>query len=334
MNFKNVTVFPRRLGLGVVGILLLLAPIAGFGAEDLLQQYKLALEHDPKLRAAEANRNAVDERKAQAQAGFFPTITASGTRNKNRQKVTTQGYISSQPPGEAYYYDKQYRVGLSQPVLHAELLAGYQAANADLRQAEAQYVVAAQELMVRVAQAYFDVLAAEDALSLATAEKNAMAHQMESARARLKGGLAPITDVHDAEAAYQNALSQEIEAQNQLADKREAVAEITGVRPAGLAPLGHQLPLSPPDPPDIGKWTDAALQQNPAIQAATAAVESARESISQMRAGHYPTLDLVSTRSRSQADGSITGPAPVAIGSTRTRTDHQPAARPSERTFA
>jgi outer membrane protein len=308
VNFKNVTVSPCRPARKIFAILLLVAPFAAFGAEDLLHQYRLAVQRDPKLRSAEANRNAVDERRAQAQAAFLPTITASGTRNKNRENVRTEGYIYSQPPGEAYFYDKQYRVSLSQPVLHAELLAGYQAASADLRQAEAQYVAAVQELMVRVAQAYFDVLAAEDALALATAEKNALAHQMESARERLKGGLVPITDVRDAEAAYENALSQEIEAHNQVADKREAIAEITGTRPADLAPLGRDLPLALPDPSDILKWTDAAARQNPGIEAASAAVASARETVSQMRAGHYPTLDFVSTRSRSQADASISGP--------------------------
>lgn len=291
------------------GCALAMAPTIAFGAEDLLHQYRLAVEHDPRLLAAAANRGASNERLSQTEAGFFPTVAASAVRNRNHPHVETGDYIYSQPPGDARFYSKEYRLSLSQPIYRADLFASHRVAGADLRAAEAQFAATAQELMVRVTQAYFDVLASEDAVALAAAEREAMAHQRDSAQARLRAGLAPITDVHDAEAAYQSALSQEIEAANQRADKRAALAEITGQQPAVLAVLGERLPHVLPEPADIARWAETAATQNPSILAASAAVESARESISQQRAGHYPTLDLVGSRIRNDADASITGPS-------------------------
>lgn len=294
--------------LGLTLILVLLIPVSAFGTEDLLFHYRLALRGDPKLRSAEANRNAVGEKLSEAEAGFFPTVAANATRNKNVEQVATENFISSQPAGNAKYYSNEYRLNVSQPVYHADLFAGYRVASADLRRAQSEYAAARQDLTVRVAQAYFDVLLAQDTLAFTGAAKEAVAHQLESAKARLQAGLAPITDVNDAEAGYQNARSQEIDAQNQVADKRQALAEISGQPPEALASLGPNIPLVLPEPPDIDQWTQTAEQQNPAIQAAEAAMESARQTIAQNRTGHYPTLDLVGSRTRDDADASITGP--------------------------
>jgi len=289
----------------------LAVPAAVAVAEDLLFHYQLGIRNDPKLRAAEANRNAVNEKRAQVRAGFFPTISATAARNRNDQEVATHDFIFSQPAGRAVYYNNEYRLSLSQPIFHAELFSGYRVASADLRQAEAQYAAAYHDLAVRIAEAYFDVLFAQDTLSVALAEKEALAHQSESARARLKSGLVPITDVHDADAGLQNALAQVISAQNQVADKREALAEITGQQPGELALLRPGLALVLPDPPDIDRWARTAAQQNPAVLAAAAAMESAHAAIAQSRSGHYPTLDVVGSVARDNADASIPGPGVI-----------------------
>lgn len=162
--------------------------------------------------------------------------------------------------------------------------------------------------MVRVAQAYFDVLLAQEALALIRAEKETLTRQFESADARLKAGLAPVTELNDTRARFQLVVAQEIEAQNQLDDKREALREISGESAGGLARLGANMSLASPEPADINKWTASALAQNLSIQAAKAAVESARASAAQNRAGHYPTLDIIGSHGRTDADGSISGP--------------------------
>lgn len=296
--------------LPVLGLLFWLAQLspAATAAEDLLFHYQLAVRNDPKLAAAKANRDALNQKALQSEAAFFPTVSATAARTRTNQEVDTRGFIFSQPAGRTAHYSNEYRLSLSQPLFHPELSRGNRVANADLLQAEAQHLSAYQELIVRTAQAYFDVLLAQETLSVAIAEKEAMSHQQESAKARLNSGLVPVTDVHDAEAGFQNALSQEIGARNQLADKREALTEITGQRPGELAVLAETLTPVLPDPADIEQWTRAASEQNPAIKAAAAAMESARETIARSRAGHYPTLHLVGSIARDNAEASIPGP--------------------------
>ncbi len=289
-----------------IGVLLLAASAAD--AEDLMHHYKLALQNDPKLGGAEANRNAIREKLSQARAGFFPNLSTTATRNRNNENVTTDSAVASRPMGQARYSSSEYRLNLTQPIYNAALFASWQAADADTQRAEAEYAANRQELMLRTAQAYFDVLLAQEALSLARAEKETLAHQLDSAEARLKAGLAPITEVHDTRARFQTVMAQEIEAQNQVDDKREALREISGEAPGTLATLNAQIPLLAPEPPDIQKWTETALSQNWSLQAARAAVESARATVSQNRAGHYPSLNLVGSRTRSDADASIPGP--------------------------
>lgn len=277
-------------------------------AEGLLFHYQSALASDPKLRSAEANRNAIRERLPQARAGLLPQIATSASLNRNDQKVITDSFVFSQPAGKATYSSGEYRLNLSQSIYNGALLAGVRLAGADVERAEAEYAAARQELMVRVAQAYFDVLLAQEALALIRAEKETLTRQFESADARLKAGLAPVTELNDTRARFQLVVAQEIEAQNQLDDKREALREISGESAGGLARLGANMPLASPEPADINKWTASALAQNLSIQAAKAAIESARASAAQNRAGHYPTLDIIGSHGRTDADGSISGP--------------------------
>lgn len=277
-------------------------------AEDLLFHYKLALDRDPKLRGAEANRDAVRERLSQARAGFFPTVTTSAARNRNDEKVITDNAIATQPAGTASYSSSDYRLNLTQPVFNAALMGAWRVADADLARAEAEYGAAKQDLVVRVAQAYFDVLLAEETLALTHSEKDALAHQLESAQGRLEAGLASITEVDDTHARFQTVAAQEIETQNQVDDERQALREISGEAPGDLARLGEAMPLALPEPPDLKRWTDSALAQNLTLQAAAAAAASAREAVNQNRAGHYPTVDIVGNRTRTDADASIPGP--------------------------
>lgn len=277
-------------------------------AEDLLFHYQRALAADPKFQGVQANRDATQERLSQARAGFLPTVNATATRNRNDRTVTTDSFIFSTPPGTARYSSSEYRLNLSQPIYNQALIAGYRVASADIDQAQAQFGAARQELMLRVAQAYFDVLLAQETLSLALAEKETLTQQLESVKARLNAGAASITEAHDTQARFQTVVAQEIEAQNQLDDKREALREITGESADTLASLGKEMPLISPDPPDMSRWVETATNQNLSLQAARAAAESARENVAQNRAGHYPTLSLVGSRVRNDADASIPGP--------------------------
>ncbi len=278
------------------------------GAEDLLSIYQLAVENDPRFRAAEANYKADQEKLPQARANLLPSLSATAARNKNNEEVVTDTTIFSRPAGEARYRSSEYKLSLTQPIYNGVYWANLRQASAEVRRSEAEYQAARQDLILRVAQGYLDVLLAQDALSLAHAEKDALARNLESVEGRRKAGLANITEANDARARYQIAVAQEIEAANKLDDAREALREIAGRLPGTLSGLTDGATGVIPDPPDINRWVESASGQNATLRAAKEAVDAAREAIERNRAAHYPTLDAVGNRSRVDADGSIPGP--------------------------
>lgn len=171
----------------------------------------------------------------------------------------------SQPRGRALYDSTGYRLSLKQPVYNAVAFAALRQARAEVRRAEAEHVIARHDLIVRVAEAYFQVLAAKDSLNFAIAERQATARQLEIAEGRRQVGLAAVTDVYDARARFEIAKAQEIDAENQLEDKQEALRELTGSRVEKLSPLSQSMPLIAPDPPDVEQWVRAAADQSFAI---------------------------------------------------------------------
>lgn len=286
--------------------LLFLAPYAR--AEDLIAVYKLAQENDPKFRAAQSVYLAEREKLPQARAGLMPTLNARVARDRNNNETVADSFIPGRPSARFEYSSSEYSLSLSQPVYNAAVFSGFSQAKAEVRRAEAEYAAAAQDLILRVAQAYFEMLLAQDSLEFTHAEKTSIRRQWESAEARLKVGLATITDVHDAKARYETGAAKEIEAENSLQDKREALRELTGRLPESPARVGVNMPLITPEPADMNQWVEKSLMQNYLLLAKREAADSAREEIRRQRAGHYPTLDLVGTRTRNDADGSVTGP--------------------------
>lgn len=277
-------------------------------AEDLLSVYKLARDNDPKFQAAQSVYLAEREKLPQARAGLMPTLSARAERNRNNYETTTDSFVISRPSTQVEYSGSEYSLRLSQPVFNAAVIAGYSQAKAEVRRAETEYAAASQDLILRVSQAYLEVLLAEDTLEFTRSAKASIQRQLESAEARLKAGLATITDVHDARARFEVATSEETEAENALQDKREALRELTGRPPGLLARVGGNMPLITPEPADIHQWIEKSLAQNYTLLAKRAAAESSGEEIKRQRAGHYPTLDLVGTQTRNDDDKSFTGP--------------------------
>ncbi len=277
-------------------------------AEDLLAVYQLARENDPKFRAAQSVYLAERERLPQARASLMPTLNARASRDRNNNETITDSFIISRPSSQFDYSSSEYSLSLSQPVYNAAIFSGFSQAKAAVRRAEAEYAAAGQDLILRVAQAYLEMLLAQDSLEFTRAEKISIQRQWESAEARLKVGLATITDVHDAKARFEIAAAQEIEAENGLQDKRQALRELTGRLPESPARVGANMPLITPEPADINQWVEKSLAQNYSLLAKREAADGAREEIRRQRAGHYPKLDLVGTRTHNDADGSVTGP--------------------------
>lgn len=296
---NNVTVLLRRMCL----TLLVLAASPGY-AEDLLGTYKLAVQNDPQLQQAIASHQADLENKPQSLAQLLPDFSVSANTIYNAQDLKYSNPLFNS--GARVFNSHGYSATLTQPIFHENLFVQYEESGIRVLQSNAELLSAEQDLIVRVSQAYFNVLQAEDGLRFARAEKNADEKQLEQTKQRFKVGLLAITDVHEAQASYDLAVAKEIQATNQLANTREALRQITGRYLASLAPLGENMPLIIPAPEDIDKWTDIALEKNLDLVAARHATEVALDEVRRQRAGHYPTLDMVMNSSNTvQAGGAF-----------------------------
>lgn len=279
--------------------------VAGAQADNLLDVYRLAAGSDPQVRAAEASWQAVQETRQQSRAVFHPQISLNGSAARNRQEIVTSSSLLF-PAGDTFYFsNKGLSLNLNQPLYHRDYYVQLRQTSARIRQAEAEYNAAQQALLLRVAERYFTVLAEADTLAFARAEKHAIARQLEQTRQRFEVGLVAITDVHEAQARFDLAASQEIEAQNRLDSSRETLREITATLPATLNGLSDHMPLVAPEPQDAEKWVETARNQNFQIIAAQAATDAALQNAEAQRAGHYPTLDAVLSHGYASSGGAF-----------------------------
>lgn len=253
--------------------------------EDLLQAYQLAEQNDAQLRAARAVRDSALEAKPQAKALLLPSASLSASANRIHSDV--------KGGSENTYGRENLTVSLSQPVYHRDYFIKLEQADKQVAQAEVTYAAEEQGLIVRVAQAYFDVLSAKDSLEFAQSENKAIERQLDQAKQRFEVGLIAITSVHETQAAYDQTRADLILAENEVDNAKEAMREITKEPVDTFSPVIADLPLSAPDPQNIDQWGESAMAQNLSIQAARYATEIARQNIQVQRSGYYPTVDLV-----------------------------------------
>ncbi len=271
---------------------------------DLMQVYRDAQAYDAQYASARAAVEAGREKLPQGRSGLLPTIglSASTTWNNIDSKRRTDGAVET----NTRYNNNGWTVQLTQPLFRWQNWVAYTQSELAVAQAEAQFGLAKMELIVRAAQAYFDVLLAQDTLATAQAQKTAIAEQLESAKRNFEVGTATITDTHEAQARYDLTTAQEIAALNDLTVKRQALRAVIGKEPEGLKNIKPGVLLARPQPDDIGKWVEMAESVSSAVQIYQAGFEIAQREVEKQRAGHLPTLDLVATRGRSSATNSTT----------------------------
>lgn len=275
-------------------------------AQNLLETYDLALQHDPFLRQADANRLAVSEKKDQSIARLLPTITASASTQYNWQYQ--KSLFNTLFPGQSSrnnYWNSEFGITLVQPVFHWDQWVQLSQSEKQIAEAESRYLAEQQNLILRTTSAYFNVLAAQDDLTFIIAEKNTIARQLEQAQQRFNVGLIAITDVHEAQAGYDQIRSEEIAAQNAVENAGEALKEIIGPYSAQLNILGKTLALNKPLPANIEEWNNTALRQNLQILIAKSEAEIIKENIALQRSGHYPQLDIVSNFRLNDNSGNL-----------------------------
>jgi outer membrane protein len=277
---------PRSLALW---LLLPLLPLPA-PAADLLQTYRSALANDPVYASARATRDAGQENLPQGQALLLPTLNATASTQYNDNEISFRGAF---PESKRQGNSNAYAVTLTQPLFNWQSFQVYKEAEFKVAQAEAAFGQAAQDLIVRVAQAYFDVLASQDSLAFIQAQETAISEQLAQAKRNFEVGTATITDTHEAQARYDLATSQEIAARNDLEIKQRILQQIIGKFPDQLTPVRPSIELSPPKPNAMEAWAAAAENQSFPVRTQEAALEVAKREIDRLRAGHLPTLNLV-----------------------------------------
>lgn len=264
-------------------------------AADLLGLYHAGLRHDSVLAEARSKLLSAREKINQSQALLRPSIALSAYVNRNREEVDNR---KSGAHNEWDYNSQGYVVSLTQPLYRQQYWLGLQQSKAVVMQAEATFANEKQNLILRTAQAYFDVLQAQDRWEAAMALQSSVAAQLGVAKEAFKFGTGIKTDIFDAEARLQFAAAEVMAAQAELDVRQSLLESITGEKPRRLPPLGKRLSLDSPRPLDLDLWLEAADQSNLGVQQQRIAVDIASQEVDRLRAGHYPTLDLVASAGR------------------------------------
>jgi len=253
---------------------------------DLIDVYRDALAQDPVYASARAALEANREVLPQARSGILPNISASGNffRNERESRGVSSGY-------NTYGYS----LNLTQPLFRKQAWIAVDQADLQVKQSEAAFADVQQNLIVRAAQAYFDVLLAQDNVALSSTQKTAFSEQLAQAKRNFEVGTATIVDSYEAQARYDLAASKEISDQNDLEIKRQALQQLVGKLNATLAPLRDNVALALPDPANMEAWVSSGELVSPVIAQFRAASEIAKKDVDRNQAGHLPTLDLVSS---------------------------------------
>jgi outer membrane protein len=284
------------------------APASNACAEDLLQVYRDAQQYDAVYSGARNTLEAGREKLPQGRALLLPTLNLSANATKS------QNELDSKDPSVTPSFDRKprvygYQLTFTQPLFRLQNWYQYDQGELQVKQAEAAFGQATQDLILRVAQAYFDVLAAQDSVALVRAQKAAISEQLAQAKRNFEVGTATITDTHEAQARFDLSAAQEIAAQNDVESKKRALQLITGKEyAAGLKPLRADVKLAQPEPNNMESWVGFAEKQSYPVLAQEAGTQIAALEAKRNSAAHLPTLDVVASRGTTDQSSTLTSP--------------------------
>ncbi|WP_334108264.1 TolC family outer membrane protein [Methylobacillus sp.] len=275
---------------------------------NLLDIYQMALNSDPTLAAVRSGNLAMQEKIEQGKALYRPTVNFTTDASHSETDIRYLGSNAVYRNAGRESFDVfGFGVNFTQPILRRENWVQYQQAKTQVSQADKQLIQSEQDLMLRSAQAYFDVLLAQDQIDLVNSQKAAITRQLEQAQANFEVGTATITDVNEAQARFDLLQAQEITAINDYEVRKRAVQAITGQLPGRLATVRQNLQTRPPQPQDMEQWVHLAAENSLALSIQQETLRLATQEIERMSAGHWPTLDMVGSYVDNRAGGSPNG---------------------------
>ncbi|MCE2679381.1 MAG: TolC family outer membrane protein [Burkholderiales bacterium] len=286
-----------------ISLALVLMFSANAQAQDLISVYRLAYSNDAALQSARATLEAEREKYPQARAALLPSASLAFQKQNQTSEFTVEG----SPPGQPVKTSpKAFGLTLTQPLFRLQAFETFEQSKLLVSKAEIDFMNAEQELALKVAQSYFDILIAKDNLSTLLKQKIAITEQLAAAKRNFEVGTATITDQQEAQARFDLAVSQEIAANNDLFVKTAALENLIGGPAPELSPLQAGTALKKPSPEVQATWVDAATGNNLTVQSVRLLTEVSRREVSKARAGHLPTLDLV--LAKNETSGSRFGP--------------------------
>jgi outer membrane protein len=286
-------------------------------AQSLVELYDAARGYDATYQSAKLQMDATFSKTDQAIAGILPTVTS--TAGISRSNIV--GMVDALSPIPATTYDRIYgaqstSISASQALYRPANVAAFVQGK---RQREQAYVVLAsaeQDLMVRLSQAYFDVLASQDSLTFVKAQKIAVNEQLASAKRNFEVGTATITDTREAQARYDLVIAQEIAAENDLRVKRMALDMLVGKKDVSPKPLVNITDLPSPAPANVDEWVIQSERVHPGVQKALLDWEVAKLEVDKAKSLHKPTVDLQASYSYAlNLDGTATSGTTTPVNS-------------------
>jgi outer membrane protein len=273
-------------------------------SEDLLAVYQLAVQYDPTLASERYGLDASRQKIPEARSALLPALASNARVGRTGGPVT----YTDTPTVDRTFNTLGWTVQLTVPLLRADSIAGYRQSHAQVAQAQEQFSLAEQDLIVRVTQAYFDVLVAEESLAAANAQVQATDEQRSLARRSFEKGVVSVTDLDEATSRAEMATSERVAAQTDMQVKRAELEKITGSTPSTLVGLLSGAMMRPPEPSDVNQWVNQARQDNPAVLAWRSAVEVARLDVQKARMARLPSVDAVASYGRDFSSGNNINP--------------------------
>jgi outer membrane protein len=274
-------------------------------AEDLLQIYRDALVSDPTLGAARSSYAATQELLPQGRSGLLPVLNLLGNANYQRFDETihidpTLGQRDFNQRFPLYGYTVQ----ATQPLFRMQNWITFEQSKTQVGQGEYVLASAQQDLIVRVVQAYLDVLLAQFTIELTESQKAAVSENLAQAKRNFEVGVATITDTNDAQAKYDQIVAQELQVQNDLDNKLAALRAIIGRAPKTLKRFERGFEPQLPSPNALEAWIEKSIHDNYQVKIAQANYDIAAMEVERQRAGHLPTLDLVASWNQTYQGGA------------------------------
>lgn len=278
----------------------------GASANSLLDIYELALQNDAQLKADKAGYEAGLQNKAISRAGLLPKINATASYLMEDGSRTDN--IDSQGTGDIDRTSTNWELSLTQPLFNMNAWYSYKSGVTLSEQAETQFGADQQSLIVRVSEAYFNVLRTVESLEASIAEEKALSHQLEQTKQRFDVGLTAITEVHEAQAAYDSATAATLEARGQLSISYEALEVLTGKAEDQIAPLSDKFPVVAPSPSNRADWVAFSLENNYSLKVAKLNAEAAHQNAKAAKSNHLPTVGAKLSYGEGAIDGTSIGP--------------------------